>query len=313
MDFWEGAKSFAEEAAKKSQEYTKEAAKRSQELTIGSSRLSAIVSETAKKSKELAAEATKKADQIKIEAFKRADQFKTLAEGISPQIPSVSISSLVDSSSSLINTTTNSIAPSSADLENFGITDELREFVKGITINTFQDFPMEDEPPMSEVPTMSNVRQDLTEWQERHATLVLSTVKEVSKLRYQLCPRIMKDRKFWRVYFFLVNSHVTLFEKRYNEEVKLKSVEKTKDEVKCNEPTAATISRPEVLEHNRQIKTSLSSTEQDLDIFLLGDLGSSDEGGPDDGGFDDDLDKSDDEGAKKQSESTTADDDNDLL
>ncbi|MCL7037666.1 hypothetical protein MKW94_003724 [Papaver nudicaule] len=311
MDFWERAKSFAEEAAKKSQEYTKEAAKRSQEITIGSSRLSDIVSETAKKSKELAAEATKKADQIKIEAFKRADQFKTLAEGISPQIPSVNISSLVDSSSSLINTT-NSIAPSSADLEKFGITDELREFVKGITINTFQDFPMEDEPQMSEVPTVSNVRQDLTEWQERHATLVLSTVKEVSKLRYQLCPRIMKDRKFWRVYFVLVNSHVTPYEKRYNEEVKLKSVEQTKDEVKNNEPTAATVSKPDATEQNRQIKTASSSTEQDLDIFLLGDLGSSDEGGPDDGGFDDDLDNSDDEGAKKQSKSSTAEDD-DLL
>lgn len=30
---------------------------------------------------------------------------------------------------------------------------------------------------MSEVPTVSNVRQDLSEWQARHATLVLTTVK----------------------------------------------------------------------------------------------------------------------------------------
>ena len=30
---------------------------------------------------------------------------------------------------------------------------------------------------MSDVPTVSNVRQDLNEWQARHATLVLSAVK----------------------------------------------------------------------------------------------------------------------------------------
>lgn len=29
------------------------------------------------------------------------------------------------------------------DLESFGITDELREFVKGITVTTFRDFPLQ--------------------------------------------------------------------------------------------------------------------------------------------------------------------------
>nr|DAD35123.1 TPA_asm: hypothetical protein HUJ06_005763 [Nelumbo nucifera] len=201
MDFWQKARSFAQEAAKKSQEITQEAisaAKRSPELTRGAARISDIVSETAKKSKEIAAEATKKADQIKIEALKRADQIKSLAEGISPQIPVPTIS-LIDFSSDTL---------SSSDLEKFGVTEELRDFVKGITINTFQDFPIQDEPEITDVPTVSNVRKDLTEWQERHATLVLSTVKEISSLRYQLCPRFMKERKFWRIYFILVNSHV---------------------------------------------------------------------------------------------------------
>ncbi|XP_028077390.1 uncharacterized protein LOC114279355 isoform X2 [Camellia sinensis] len=31
---------------------------------------------------------------------------------------------------------------------------------------------------------------------------------EISKLRYELCPRVMKERKFWKIYFILVNSHV---------------------------------------------------------------------------------------------------------
>ncbi|KAK9107167.1 hypothetical protein Syun_023178 [Stephania yunnanensis] len=127
MDFWTKARSFAEEAAKRSQELTKAAAKRSQELTIGSSRISDIVSE-----------ASKKADEIKLEALKKADQLKILAEGISPQkivIPSISLAVSADSSST---------TPSAADLEKFGITDDLREFVKGITQNTFQDFPMKE-------------------------------------------------------------------------------------------------------------------------------------------------------------------------
>lgn len=33
---------------------------------------------------------------------------------------------------------------------------------------------------MSNVPTVSNISQDLTEWQAKHASLVLSTVKVLS-------------------------------------------------------------------------------------------------------------------------------------
>ncbi|XP_078443143.1 uncharacterized protein LOC144712728 isoform X2 [Wolffia australiana] len=199
MDLWEKAKAFAGEAAKRSQEISVEAARKSQELTKGASKLQEFVSETAKKSKEFAVEASKKADQIKVEAMKRADQIKSLAG----EIP-MTIQPLVQGLPLPMAEPT----AQSADLERFGITEELREFVKEITLSTFRDFPMEDEPEISEVPTVSNVRQDLTEWQARHATLVLSAVKEISKLRYELCPRYMKERKFWRIYFILVDSHV---------------------------------------------------------------------------------------------------------
>ncbi|XP_038988140.1 uncharacterized protein LOC103706557 isoform X2 [Phoenix dactylifera] len=197
MDLWERARVFAEEAAKRSQEISKEAAKRSQELTKGAAKFSQeFVSETAKKSKELASEATKKADLIRAEAIRAADQIKTLAV----DLPTLPISPLAPGGSA---------APDpAADPPRFGITEELRDFVKGIPLGTFRDFPMEDEPEMSDVPTVSNVRQDLNEWQARHAMLVLSTVKEISKLRYELCPRHMKERKFWRIYFILVNNYV---------------------------------------------------------------------------------------------------------
>lgn len=37
--------------------------------------------------------------------------------------------------------------------------------------------PHADDSEVSDIPAVSNVRQDLTEWQEKHAKLVLATVK----------------------------------------------------------------------------------------------------------------------------------------
>ncbi|KAJ6848021.1 uncharacterized protein M6B38_115985 [Iris pallida] len=288
MDIWQRARVFAEAAAKRSQELSKEAAKLSQEF----------VTETAKKSKELAVEASRKADQIKTEAIKRADQIQTEAIRRADQIRTlaadieipISIPPLADGG---IPSATAPQGAAAADLETFGVTEELREFVKGITISTFRDFPMEDEPQMSEVPTVSNVRQDLNEWQAKHATLVLSTVKEISKFRYELCPRYMKERKFWRIYFILVNNYVIPYEKQYMENLKVEMVEQKKIDGNKESSASASTSASEVKGTKLQSKPSASSTtEQDLDVFLLGDLGSSDEG-PDDGndGFDDDFDK----------------------
>lgn len=282
MDFWSKARSFAEDAAKRSQELTMEAAKRSQELT-STIRLPEIVSETAKRSKEIAAEAS---NQIKAEALKRADLIKSI--------------SLLDPASS----SEKKQQVSEKELERYGVTEELREFVKGITMSTFQDFPLQDDAPVSDVPTVSNVRQDLTEWQARHATLMLSTVKEISKLRYELCPRVMKERKFWRIYFVLVNNHIARYEKKY-EEAKLKSAEQEKDDKAKETSEDAAISKPEGAKSTPPLKKATSSSEQDLDVFLLGDLGDSDDGPDDvdgDDGFDDDFDKigdsSEDERAK---------------
>lgn len=303
MDFWNKARSFAEEAAKRSQELTmeaarrsseltigsakigdivtqasnktqeltKEAARRSSEITIGSTKLGDIVTEASKRSKEIAVEASKRAEQIAAEAAKQADLIKSsISDGIAP----------VDTQ-----------MKQEKDLEIFGITEELREFIREITASTFKDFPLQDDSPISDVPTVSNVSQDLTEWQVKHASLVLTTVKEISKLRYELCPRVMKERKFWRIYFLLVKSHVSPYEERYMEE-KQKSAEQAAqaDNKTTQEPplNVEMTSKPEA-----KSKTSTSSsTEQDLDVFLLG--GDSDEGpedDDDDAGLDDDFDK----------------------
>ncbi|KAL5749009.1 hypothetical protein ACOSQ2_026306 [Xanthoceras sorbifolium] len=293
MDLWNKARSFAEEAAKRSQELTKEAARRSSDLTVGSSKLSDFVSDASKRSKEIAAEASKRAELLRAEAAKRADQIKSLAENMAPS------GALALRDITAANDTQQQ--QREKDLESFGVTEELREFVKEITVTTFQDFPLEDDSLICDVPTVSNVRKDLNEWQEKHASLVLSTVKEISKLRYELCPRIMKERKFWRIYFILVNNHVAPYEKRYMEEDKLKSSKQIKDVAKVPSKVGI-IHNSEVKESNQHGKTSTSSArEQDLDVFLLGGDSDEDPDDGDDGGFDDDLDNmvsSDDEKGK---------------
>ncbi|KAL6175390.1 hypothetical protein ACLB2K_052031 [Fragaria x ananassa] len=142
----------------------------------------------------------------------------------------------------------------------------------------------------SDVPTVTNVRQDLTEWQEKHAHLVLSNVEEISKLRYKLCPRVMTERKFWRIYFILVNNQVAPYEKRYLDNVNLKSTEQFPDDRVKESAKVEITSKAEDKEDKNHSKTSTSSTtEQDLDAFLLGD--SDDDPDDGDGNIDDDFDK----------------------
>ncbi|XP_048553950.1 uncharacterized protein LOC125534937 [Triticum urartu] len=38
---------------------------------------------------------------------------------------------------------------------------------------------------------------ELSDWQQRHVVLVLARAKELAKVRYDLCPRHMKDKQFW--------------------------------------------------------------------------------------------------------------------
>ncbi|KAG7949865.1 hypothetical protein I3843_13G085200 [Carya illinoinensis] len=71
-------------------------------------------------------------------------------------------------------------AYSQSELQKLGVTDDLCEFVKRLTAITFRNSPMQDaiEAEASDgATTASNMRKDLLEWQEKHATVVLTTVK----------------------------------------------------------------------------------------------------------------------------------------
>lgn len=125
-DIWKRAKGLAEEAARRSQTLT------------SSVNISDLVTETAKKSMELAAEASKKADQIKSAAL---DQIQI------QQIKSLSLSDIIPAHlSSLGNSSASASASASyseSELRAFGVTDDLRDFVKGLTSTTFQNFPIQ--------------------------------------------------------------------------------------------------------------------------------------------------------------------------
>ncbi|KAM0884459.1 hypothetical protein ACQ4PT_030959 [Festuca glaucescens] len=75
---------------------------------------------------------------------------------------------------------------------------------------------------------------ELSEWQQRHAVRVLGRAKELAKIRYDLCPRHMKDKKFWTVYFLLARSYILPYELRAIQKEKVRRMEtesgKPKDE-----------------------------------------------------------------------------------
>eukprot|EP00252_Welwitschia_mirabilis_P018604 TRINITY_DN4130_c0_g1_i1.p1 TRINITY_DN4130_c0_g1~~TRINITY_DN4130_c0_g1_i1.p1 ORF type:complete len:310 (+),score=75.33 TRINITY_DN4130_c0_g1_i1:177-1106(+) len=289
METWyQRARGLAQEAAKRSQELAKEAAKLSQE----------IASDAAKKSKELAVEASRKAEQIKSEASKTADNLKSFAGEISP-------ATIANNKSFVAAPASNSAsAPSSDnDLQLYGVTEQLREFVKGLTIDTFKDFPLDDASLESvqeqETSSCSNVRKDLTPWQESHALLVLSSVPEISHLRYTLCPKYMKERKFWRIYFMLVKSHVAPYEARALQQQKAAEAEQNRS-IRLQDRAGGASSEVELAPSSNSSKGKTTS-EKDLDAFLLGDLEGSDTEEGDDT-YDEDFDRlaldSEDEGTQ---------------
>ncbi|KAH9301175.1 hypothetical protein KI387_012758, partial [Taxus chinensis] len=280
MDLWiQKARDFAQEASKKSQELAKEAAKISQEFAA----------ETAKKSKEIAVEATKKADQIKIEASKKADQIKTEASKFKP----LTFAGEIINPASPKKSSGNSSPSPPEDLEKYGVTDELREFVRELTLDTFKEFPLDnsvlERNHLQEASPSSNIRQDLTQWQERHAVIVLSIVPEISHFRYVLCPRHMKESKFWKIYFMLVKSHVAPYEMRFMQQLKGATAERERN-VRLQDNSGSASSEVEMIAASSSTKAKTAPSEQDIDAFLLG--GSSDED-EDEGNeiFGDDFDK----------------------
>uniref|UniRef100_A0A2N9GZH8 Uncharacterized protein n=1 Tax=Fagus sylvatica TaxID=28930 RepID=A0A2N9GZH8_FAGSY len=83
-----------------------------------------------------------KIDQIKSAAL---DQIQI------QQIKSLSLSDIIPSQLSLPSANSDSVSYSPSELRIFGVTNDLRDFVKGFTSTTFQNFPIKGEQWITEL------------------------------------------------------------------------------------------------------------------------------------------------------------------
>lgn len=98
-------------------------------------------------------------------------------------------------------------SPSLSELRQYGITPEFKDFVRSLTYSTFRDYPVE-ELDMAESVSTDREMHYLLPWQERHAMLVVQSVKEINELRFVLCPKRMTDEQFWKIYFNLTKKQL---------------------------------------------------------------------------------------------------------
>eukprot|EP00667_Euglena_gracilis_P028477 EG_transcript_36374 len=72
---------------------------------------------------------------------------------------------------------------------------ELIEFVEGLSEETFRDFPCAHDDAYK-----------LTPSQVKHCTTLVQRSQKFNKLRFKLCPVVMTDAAFWKVYFTLLSN-----------------------------------------------------------------------------------------------------------
>jgi hypothetical protein len=82
---------------------------------------------------------------------------------------------------------------------------------EGIDLNELHWTPPPDRPLECPLPLF------LSPEQVRHGELVLEHCPELGHLRNRLCPRVMDDEVFWKIYFLLVRRHVKLPERLVSE------------------------------------------------------------------------------------------------
>ncbi|KAF8769157.1 hypothetical protein HU200_006656 [Digitaria exilis] len=140
--------------------------------------------------------------------------------------------------------------------EELGVTPQLLDFLRTLSPDAFKAAALQLQGGYAEA-----AAGDLTSWQERHAVLVLSKAKELAKIRYDLCPRHMKDKQFWRIYFLLAKSIISPYELRAIQKEKIRRMEmdngKSKEvvtvEVEMQEPKGGRASQPSEVDLESQV------------------------------------------------------------
>ncbi|KAL0286895.1 UNVERIFIED_CONTAM: hypothetical protein Scaly_2552600 [Sesamum calycinum] len=112
------------------------------------------------------------------------DAYSWFRRGVSKlrksSLPSSSTTAPADSSSTANSHTRSSKNKLQEEEEEkfYGITEQLIEFIKSFSLETFRNFSLPDaEGSSCDGGNSGNVRKDLSDWQETHAMLVLSRVK----------------------------------------------------------------------------------------------------------------------------------------
>ncbi|EMS65642.1 hypothetical protein CFC21_019407 [Triticum aestivum] len=135
------------------------------------------------------------------------------------------------------------------DAEALGVTPQLLDFLRTLSPDAFKSsalqlhqgtpsfLPSRFRPPASSVSitdgdapcclagASAEAAGELSDWQQRHAVLVLARAKELAKVRYDLCPRHMKDKQFWTIYFLLARTYILPYELRAIQKEKVRRME----------------------------------------------------------------------------------------
>ncbi|CAM0947890.1 unnamed protein product [Alopecurus aequalis] len=109
------------------------------------------------------------------------------------------------------------------EAEELGVTPQLLDFLRTLSADAFKSSALQLHQGGSV--EAAAAAGELSEWQQRHAVVVLGRAKELAKIRYDLCPRHMKDKQFWTVYFMLARSYILPFELRAIQKEKVRRME----------------------------------------------------------------------------------------
>ena len=106
------------------------------------------------------------------------------------------------------------------DAEELGVTPQLLDLLRTLSPDAFKSSALQLHQGAS-----AEAAGELSDWQQRHAVLVLARAKELAKVRYDLCPRHMKDKQFWTIYFLLARTYILPYELRAIQKEKVRRME----------------------------------------------------------------------------------------
>ncbi|SPT20302.1 unnamed protein product [Triticum aestivum] len=127
------------------------------------------------------------------------------------------------------------------DAEELGVTPQLLDLLRTLSPDAFKSSALQLHQGTPSAPLLlpsrlltvlcfvaggsAEAAGELSDWQQRHAVLVLAKAKELAKVRYDLCPRHMKDKQFWTIYFLLARSYILPYELRAIQKEKVRRME----------------------------------------------------------------------------------------